>query len=316
MQERQVVMCSGSAARWAKREWDRRRRVQLVTHVGPVEVDVGVEHDVPELLPAARRPVVHVRRPVRQQPRLQHQSGDDQFNHRQRITNAADSSGASIKKTKKDQGGASERGNSRWRTRSRWTAAPPAPAPARRRKARPPRRRGRRGGASSAAAAAAAAGAASSSASWRRCSCSGTEREAATTRRGRRWGAWLLPYLPAMRKRGAVALGCVTRHDARARCLVLCSCVSVRWYFFGSNYRLIRETNWSLVLVDGEELLECQCGSGASARADATRSPAALFFCQIGWWYLYRVDELDLSCFWSIGPGRLSVRSETIIKLF
>lgn len=30
-----------------------------------------MEHDVPELLPAARRPVVHVRRPVRQQPRLQ-----------------------------------------------------------------------------------------------------------------------------------------------------------------------------------------------------------------------------------------------------
>jgi hypothetical protein len=42
-----------------------------VTHVGPVEVDVAVEHDVPELLPAARRPVMHVRRPVRQQPWLQ-----------------------------------------------------------------------------------------------------------------------------------------------------------------------------------------------------------------------------------------------------
>ena len=41
------------------------------TYVGPVEVDVALEHDVPELLPAARRPVVHVRRPVRQQPRLQ-----------------------------------------------------------------------------------------------------------------------------------------------------------------------------------------------------------------------------------------------------
>jgi hypothetical protein len=48
------------------------RRARAVTHVGPVEVDVAVEHDVPELLPAARRPVVHVRRPVRQQPRLQH----------------------------------------------------------------------------------------------------------------------------------------------------------------------------------------------------------------------------------------------------
>ena len=64
---------------------------RAVTHVGPVEVDVAVEHDVPELLPAARRPIVHVRGPVRQQPRLQHHERAHQFKRRrqsQPITNA------------------------------------------------------------------------------------------------------------------------------------------------------------------------------------------------------------------------------------
>jgi len=208
---------------------------RAVTHVWPVEVDVAVEHDVPELLPAARSPIVHVRRPVSQQPRLQHHERAQQFKRRrqsQPITNARTSCALPVlsrrfKKKKKTRGREREEltlTNAKSMDGSSTCSGSGAPLLL-------PRRAQR-------AALLLGAAAAAVERSERR------RRHAEDT--GEVHGCSHPPpwrYASA----SAVVLGCVTSDDARA---VVCAMILFRLEL--SSY-----PGDELALVDGEDLLEC-----------------------------------------------------------
>lgn len=225
VEQKLVLQPQSSVTTWHKRA--TRRTNKYRTHVRTVEIDESLEHDVSELLPAARRPVVHVRRPVRQQPRL-HADTRNKQRLMQETTQCAEHQ--------------TEAKNSRWRTRSRWTEAPPAPRRLGRRRWHPSQRHGHRASSS------AVAGGQSSSVSWcccLRCCCRKQQD------RARRclvdW--WIAELLPLLRTLQSARVQCsmnrcvyswiATSDDCTAHS-TLCVCALVKLCdISGLYYRLI-----------------------------------------------------------------------------